>query len=309
MTVTPTPTSPISHWRVGTCCPDEVASISSVTITGGTASVNDGFLYGGINYYLANTYTEGDITLDVNDLTSNYCNTITCPSSSPTPTMSVTTTPSVTPSVTLTPTPTPSVTPSAAMTYHTTWACGEVSDDTYPVITIDDPATSGSTFILDSGEFSGYCVNILSTSVSASTTSATIVTDCNSCTQTLSEYSWNFGHTFTPSGSTQFTNNPSDVTLGVQSSTGCTHLLIGRYSDSQDNYNYLNNLTGTSTIELTETGQTSNNVTFTVTGTTYYTPGSNSYFAMDISTVDSYNPDDTPFSSDTNVNIKIKPNI
>jgi len=266
-----------------------------------------------VDYQIAASHDSGDVTINYNVLTSNYCDSITCPSVTPTPTSTVTVTPTVTPSITTstttTPTPTPSVTPSAAMTYHTTWACGEASLDTYPVITIDDPATSGSTFSLDSGEFSGYCVNILSTSVSASTTSATIVTDCNSCTQTLYDYNWNFGHTFTQSGSTQFTNTPSDATLGVTSATGCTHLLIGRYSDSQDNYTYLNNLTGTSTVELYESTASTNNVTFTVTGTTYYTPGSNSYFALDISTVNSYNPSDTPFSSDTDVNIKIIPNI
>ena len=54
--------------------------------------------------------------------------------------------------------------------------------------------------------------------------------------------------------------------------------------------------------------QSSNNVTFTVSGSTYYTPNSYTYFALDIASVDSYNPDDTPFTC-TDVNIKITPNI
>jgi hypothetical protein len=312
-TVTPSTSSVITHWRLSGCCTTQDYDINYVTITGGTPSVTDGFEYNGVYYALAGTYTSGDITLGINDLTSNYCDTVTCPSVTPTPTMSVTATPTVTPSVTptmsITPSITPTVTPSSVMNYYTTWACGEASDDTYPVISIDEGANTGSTFTLDSGQYSGYCVNILGLTASTADTSATVVDDCNSCTQDFLNYRWNFGHTFTPSGSTQFTNNPNDPTLGVQSVTGCTHVLIGRYSSSQDNYNYLNNLTGTSKVELTDDSQSSNNVTFTVTGSTYYTPGSNSYFALGISNVDSYSPDDTPFGSATNVDIKIIPNI
>jgi hypothetical protein len=193
------------------------------------------------------------------------------------------------------------------MNYHTTWSCGQV-EGYYPVIEITNPSFTGVSYVyvLDSGIYSGYCVNAVEPSISAATETATIVDDCNLCVLLSGNYEWNFGHTFLPSGSTAFSSTPSDVTLNLDSVTGATHVLIGRYdSGGQDNYNYLNNLTGTSTVEMTQLG---GDASFTVSGTTYYTAGSINYFALDIASLDSYSPDDTPFSND-DTTIKITPNI
>ena len=82
-----TPTIPINYYRVSTCCPEVVADIANVGITGGTANNADGFSYNGKDYEIGPSFNVGAVILDSSVLISNYCSTVSCVSNSPTPTL------------------------------------------------------------------------------------------------------------------------------------------------------------------------------------------------------------------------------
>ena len=63
------------------CCNATGGTLSSVTITGGTAALENGFTYNGDHYYLgASSSPPTDLTLDASSLYQDYCETqVTCP--------------------------------------------------------------------------------------------------------------------------------------------------------------------------------------------------------------------------------------
>ena len=130
-TVTPSePTAGVTWYRVGTCCDADSPPVSDLGVSGGTVNTGDGLLYNSVSILLAAGGVVGSDVIDASQLIANYCDTITCPSLTPTATVTPTQTP---PNLSLSPTPTVTVTPTVTPSLsYSRFSLNECCDNHYP---------------------------------------------------------------------------------------------------------------------------------------------------------------------------------
>ena len=136
-TNTPTLSADINYFRLGTCCA-VTGEYSTVGIVGGSPSINYGFQYNGVDYYLDSVHDSGQFTLDYTNLIPNYCSGITCPTPTPTPTTGELPGPTPTLTNTRTPRSSSTSTPTATPTHTTT-----NTPTATPTLTATQTLTSG----------------------------------------------------------------------------------------------------------------------------------------------------------------------